>query len=179
MRCFVAIDLPPELKDGLAALRSPLEGARWLPPEQLHLTLAFPGEIDSSTEQAVATALSAISQPPFTLTFERVGCFPHPRAPRVLWAGLRDSPELARLAAAVRQAVLSCGVVLEERAFAPHITLARLKEPRPEQVGQYLARWKTLALPPLAVTRFVLYESRLTSQGAVHSPRTVVTLCLS
>lgn len=166
MRLFVAIALPEPVQQQLAQLRRELAGARWVRPEQLHLTLAFLGEVAEERLEQLTAALGSIRYQPFALQFDRLGCFPNQRHPRVVWIGLQPNPELQRLAQAVQAAVTACGISLEERPFHPHITLARLKQADPRQLAALLTQQP--ALPEVAVATFLLFQSRLSVQGAEH-----------
>lgn len=170
MRLFVAIELPDDLKTALGRLRTDVPGARWVPPEQLHLTLAFLGEVEEETAGKLGERLSLIHTPPFQLNFSGTGCFPNRHRPRVLWAGLEPHPRLMHLAAGVHGAVLACGIPQEERPFSPHITLARLKFPAAREVDAFLDMSQKPELPPFPVREITLFQSRLTPQGAVHIP---------
>jgi nicotinamidase/pyrazinamidase len=170
MRLFIAIELPGEVKRMLAGLRTEIPGARWVPPEQLHLTLAFLGEVEAASCALLTEKLAAIAAPSFELRFSGTGCFPSSRQPRVLWAGLAEQPRLTNLAELVRTAVLACGILQEERPFSPHITLARFRQPAGREVGAFLEKHQRLALPVIDVREFILFQSRLTPRGAIHRP---------
>lgn len=170
MRLFVAIELPEQLKAALAAMRHEIPGARWLPAEQLHLTLAFLGEVAQERLETLVATLSRVRQAPFELSFDRLGCFPHHRNPRVLWIGFEQQPALLQLAEQINRAVTLCGISLEERPFNAHITLARLKQPAGGEVAQFLATPPNRELPHLAVREFVLFQSLLSPKGAFHKP---------
>lgn len=169
-RLFIAIELPDQVKQALIKLQTPVPGAKWVPLDQLHLTLAFLGEVDETTGGHLFPALSSVGVPPFTLHFSGVGCFPDRRRPRVLWVGLEKNPLLDSLAAQVRSAVLECGIPQEERPFSPHITLARLRQPAGHEVVHFLDQPLTHELPKVAVGEFILFQSRLTAAGALHTP---------
>lgn len=170
MRLFIAIELPEQARKALAGLRCDIPGARWVPWEQIHLTLAFLGEVDDDGVARLTGRLSRIHAPAFTLRFGGSGCFPDRRRPRVLWVGLEHESRLLHLAAKVRDAVTDCGIVLEDRPFSPHITLARIKVPKPEEAGIFLDRHLQKKLPSLAVREFILFQSQLTQEGAIHTP---------
>ncbi len=170
MRLFIAIELPDDLKSALDSLGMDVPGARWVPPEQLHLTLAFLGEVEEKTAEEVSERLALIDSPSFQFCFSGTGCFPNRRRPRVLWAGLVPSPGLMRLAGRVHGVVLACGIPLEERPFSPHITLARLRFPAAMEVEAFFSMPQKLKLPPFSVREFTLFQSRLTPSGAVHIP---------
>lgn len=170
MRLFIAIDLPAEIKHSLWMLRCDLAGARWVPPEQMHLTLAFLGEVTDDQLTALGAALACIQLPPFFLSFTSTGCFPDRRRPRVLWVGLAPQPALTKLALQVQEALLLCGLPVEERPFSPHITLTRLKSPLTRGVELFLDQSLPPHLPRLEVREFILFASRLTPRGAEHHP---------
>jgi 2'-5' RNA ligase len=170
MRLFIAIELPADAKNELGRLRVDIPGARWVPSDQIHLTLAFLGEVDEAALERLTGQLARIQMTEFRVRFARTGCFPDHQRPRVLWVGLEPEPRLNTLAARVRDAVLACGIPQEERPFSPHITLARIKLPSPGSCDAFLDRDTRPGLPPLHVREFILFQSRLTQQGALHIP---------
>ena len=172
MRLFIAIEIPDDLKKMIGRLRVEIPGARWVQAEQIHLTLAFLGEVDEPTFELLSEELGRVKVPEFRLCFSDVGCFPDRHRPRVLWIGLEPQPRLQALAAMVREAVRSCGIHQEERPFSPHITLARLKLPHSREADAFLDQPHKQKLPPFLVREFTLFQSRLTAQGAVHIPLT-------
>ena len=170
MRLFIAIEFPDDIKAALGQLRVDIPGARWVATEQIHLTLAFLGEVEDAAVEPLTRALAHVRIPEFRLRFGGAGCFPSRQRPRVLWAGLQPEPRLNDLVDRIRSTVLACTIPQEERRFSPHITLARLKlEPSPVFDG-FLERHRQLRLPSFLVTEFVLYQSHLTAQGAMHIP---------
>jgi 2'-5' RNA ligase len=170
MRLFIAIELPDDLKRELGRLKVDIPGARWVPVDQIHLTLAFVGEVEEAAMERLTGELSRVQAPEFQLCFSATDCFPSRRRPRVLWIGLEPNPRLNVLVAGVRGAVLTCGIPLEERPFSPHITLARLKLSPPGEFEAFLVQHKKPRLPALHIREFTLFQSRLTSLGAEHTP---------
>ena len=170
MRLFIAIEIPDDLKKMIGRLRVEIPGARWVQAEQIHLTLAFLGEVEEVGVEALNEELGRIKLPEFSLCFSWVGCFPGRHRPRVLWIGLEPQPHLQVLAAMVRETVLACGIPQEERPFSPHITLARLKLPHSREVDAFLDQPRKQKLPSFRVREFTLFQSRLTAQGALHIP---------
>lgn len=170
MRLFIAIELPDDVKRELARLWVDIPGSRRIPTEQIHLTLSFLGEVDETAMELLTGELARIQVPEFRLCFSGTGCFPDRRRPRVLWIGLEPHARLKHLAAGVHEAVLACGITQEERPFSPHITLARLKQSPPRECDAFLDQNKKPKLPPLRVREFTLFQSRLTTQGALHIP---------
>lgn len=170
MRLFIAIAIPDDLKKMIGRLQVDIPGARWVPAEQIHLTLAFLGEVEEAAVEPLNRELARIHLPGFELCFSGTGCFPDRRRPRVLWVGVEPHPHLKTLADRVHEVVLACGIPQEERPFSPHITLARLKFPASRESDAFFDRPETLKLPPFPVREFNLFQSRLTQHGAVHSP---------
>lgn len=176
MRLFIAIELPENIKKEFARMRGDIPGARWVAAEQIHLTLAFLGEVEEATGERLTAELSRIHSQAFKLRFAGTGCFPDRRRPRVLWVGLEPEPLLTKLVNQVRSAVLACGIPQEERPFSPHITLARLKAAPSHACDSFLDPRHTPKLPPVAVGQFTLFQSRLNPHGAEHIPLTHIPL---
>lgn len=170
MRLFIAIEIPDDLKKTIADLRADIPGARWVPEEQIHLTLAFLGEVEETVVEQLNSALAGIHATEFELCFSSTGCFPKYQRPRVLWLGVKPHPHLDELAAKVRAAVLSCGIPQEERPFSAHITLARLKLLPSRELEAILEQPQKQRIHPFRAREFILFQSRLTQQGAVHTP---------
>ena len=170
MRLFIAIELPDDVKRLLSSMRCNVPSAHWLSFEQLHLTLSFLGEVDNATMQQLTGELAAIQAPVFEFRFSGTGCFPNRKRPRVIWVGLEPEPLLDNLASAVRNTVLLCGIPQEDRTFSAHITLARLKFPASREVAAFLDQPQKQVLPTVTVREFVLFQSSLTPQGAIHTP---------
>lgn len=169
-RLFAAVDLPSAVREDLANLCHGLPGARWMPMEQFHLTLAFLGETDSATGDAVMEALEEVGGAPFELSVRGTGTFPPRKPARVLWVGLVASPALSALQRRVVNAVERAGADVDSRAFHPHVTIARFRDPVDSYVtGPFVAAHSLLRSEPFQVTEFNLYSSELRSEGAVHT----------
>lgn len=169
-RLFVAIDPPAALRERLARLSAGVPGSRGVRAEQVHLTLRFAGELDPGAAEALRAGLAgaAAATAPFEATVRGVGAFPKRRDPRVVWAGLAPSGELAALHERVEAAAVAAGLPAERRRFRPHLTLARLRRPDARAVGAWLDRHAELAEPPFAVGELVLFASELRPEGARH-----------
>jgi len=167
-RLFVAIDLPEEVKRGMAGISGNLPGARWVPGNQLHLTLRFIGEADEALFQAIETALAGVRGASFSLALKGVGHFPPGKHPRVLWVGMEESGPLLELQHVVESALAAAGIAPEERRFSPHITLARLKETPAAAVAGVEERFGAFRTEPFPVREFHLYSSTLAREGAIH-----------
>ena len=160
-RTFIAVELPDVVRAALQAhiarLSRALPRVRFQPPDSLHLTLAFLGELDDERLAAAtqAAADTAPTVPPFTLTVAGLGTFGPPYAPRVLWCAVGGAiPALLRLQAALARRLEAAGFPREERPFAPHLTLARFKQPLDSAALQRLT--SILAAPTVAETPFAI-----------------------
>jgi 2'-5' RNA ligase len=168
-RLFVAVDLPETVKKSIKEICTGLPDARWVDVQQLHLTLRFIGEVGEQLYQTIKNSLTEISEPPFSLTLQGVGCFPPKRPPRVLWVGIERNEPLMRLAEKTEHILVEkTGLNPEQRKFSPHITIARFREPAPAKVADYLARHSSFRTSTFPVDELHLYSSTLTSAGAEH-----------
>ncbi len=168
-RLFVAIELPEDVRERLAGLCNGLPGARWVPPENQHLTLRFIGEIPASEMPDLIGALARITAPNFALSISGVGFFGQRKRARLAWAGVEKNPALIELQRRVEAAVQRAGLPVEERKFSPHITLARLKVTRPDRLGGWMEAHNLFRAGPFPVTRFVLFSSFLSQSGAIYT----------
>ena len=167
-RLFVAIPIPAEISSELCSMRTNARGIRWMSADQMHITLHFLGEVDSTTYQAVKDVLLGVMFAPFSLEIASVGYFGSKKSPRHLWAGVTLQPQLVELYQAIGQVLTSLQVELEKRKFKPHITLARLKGVNYSDVGLFLQQYSLYKSPLLEVTEFHLYSSKLSSDGPTY-----------
>jgi len=168
MRLFVAIDLPETVRQTLDSLAAGVPGARWVTPENLHLTLRFIGEVDGATVEDVIEALAGVRAEPFDVTIEGVGHFETGRRPRMIWAGVAPSAPLQRLHTSVDMALQRVGLAPEGRRYLPHVTLARLRDAPPARVQSFLAEHAGFREAPFPVASFTLYSSFLGRGGALY-----------
>jgi len=167
-RLFVSVDVPDDVKQSLARLAGDVPGARWLEPDEIHLTVRFIGEVDGLVFDDVLAALESVRLAPFALALRGVGHFPPRGEPRILWAGLERSDALRALHDRIESAVVRAGVEPERRKFAPHVTLARLRGTPPRAVGSFVAMNGLFRSEPFTVDAFHLYSSNLSAKRAVH-----------
>jgi RNA 2',3'-cyclic 3'-phosphodiesterase len=158
-RLFSAIEIPRSIAERLNMLRSGLSGARWIDPENYHLTLRFIGDVDGATARDFTNALGNIDIPPFELWLDGLGSFGGNK-PRALFANIAPSDDLDSLRRANERAAREAGLPPEGRNFKPHVTLARLRGARADSVATYLERQGGVRAAPFTVSRFVLYSSR-------------------
>ena len=192
IRAFLAVELSQELQAELATVQQDLKRRiepemkrdtriTWAKPASIHLTIKFLGDMD---EQVIDPMLVAVeqtvgSQIPVNVPLERLGAFPRPQSPRVLWVGPSENWErggeatrIGEIHGAIEQACEGLSFLRETRPFSPHLTLARIKVGE-RHVGVALARIGVLDLPlslgSLAVESVVLMKSELKPTGSVYT----------
>jgi 2'-5' RNA ligase len=181
-RLFVAWPLDDAIRREIGRIASPLRtqlpAASWSRPESIHLTFAFLGEMADDRVASLARALDGCADGAgIEVRAGAVGFFPGERRPRVAWIGIEPSEPVEALAVRVRGALLAVGAHVDAKPFRPHLTLARIKAPwRAADVGALRDAFRGWTSPPARLDQIVLYESRLSSAGAVHSPLHSVAL---
>ncbi|MEJ2690628.1 MAG: RNA 2',3'-cyclic phosphodiesterase [Deltaproteobacteria bacterium] len=169
-RLFVAIDFPEDIIQQLTRMCYGLPGARWVDEDQLHLTLRFIGEVDGAQLKEIKDELATIKVAAFRLTLKGIGHFPPRKNPRVLWAGVDKNDTLLLLKNKVDAAISRTGLPGDDRKFAPHVTLARFKEPPSlSRLTTYIAGNNLFFTMPFVISSFHLYSSQLTPKGAIHT----------
>ncbi|MFV3129242.1 RNA 2',3'-cyclic phosphodiesterase [Niveispirillum sp. KHB5.9] len=168
LRLFIGIPMPEMVTERLSGLASGLPGARWVPPENYHLTLRFLGELDEGTAHDVDEALDLVTGPAFPLTLSGLGSFGKGHKQHALWAGLAESEPLRHLQAKIESGLVRAGLPVEERKFSPHVTLAYLKETPAEKLANYMGANGMFQAGPFMVDRYCLYESVLGKSGATY-----------
>lgn len=168
IRLFTALSAPDDVAETLARRQTGLPGAKWRTADQLHLTLAFYGEIDERRADDLAAELErAATGGPFEIALNGVGAFGDAHRSHTLWAGVERSERLGVLAGRCRAAGERAGVIMEKRDYRPHLTLAYLKtQTNPDRVGAWITGHNLLRSPPIRVDRFGLYSSVLTHDGS-------------
>ncbi len=187
MRLFIALDIDDAVRARIARFVEGVSGfahdARWVRPESLHVTLKFIGEQPESGVDPTKHALSDIRSSEVEIRFRGYGFFPTAKSARVFWIGLEAGPQLAALAASIDNKMASLGIAKEDRAFSPHITLARgasgsgsprrSKADAPNRMFQRLQE-KLAVLPTpefgtIAAREFFLYQSQLSPKGSKYT----------
>jgi 2'-5' RNA ligase len=160
MRLFVGIAIPPEIGERLWALTGGVKGAHWMPTETYHLTLRFIGEAGRPDAEELDAMLRMIEAPAFELALAGVNYFGTASRPRVLWAGVDPSLPLHQLARKVDRAARQAELPRDDRAYTPHITIARLYDTSLVEAMAYVQQKALFRAPPFTVARFTLFESR-------------------
>jgi 2'-5' RNA ligase len=167
LRLFVGIEFPPELKLRLSLLSTGMPGARWVDAGNFHLTLRFIGEVRRDVAADIDEALGRLRARRFTLQLAGVGIFGGDK-PRQLWVGVEREPELVSLRVKIEQALIRIGLDPEPRKFVPHVTLARLRDPALDELGDFLAANARFRAAPLPVEHFSLIASFPTKAGSIY-----------
>ncbi len=163
-RLFTGLELPDAVAGQLALLRGGVAGARWLEPEDYHITLRFIGDIDARTASDIAETLADIRRPKAPVRFEELSWFGGDK-PRAIVAKVRAEPALMDLQAEQERRLRRIGIEPETRKYTPHVTLARLRGVGQAAVADYLASRGALVADPFMAERFVLYSAREGSGG--------------
>lgn len=159
-RLFTGLEIPSDIGFALSLKRGGLTGARWIEPENYHITLRFIGDVDNQIANEVANNLDYLSESlRFPIRLTHLGTFGGDK-PRALYAGVEPSEALNRLQAAHERMLQRSGLPPDGRKFVPHVSLARLRGTAAGEVARYIAeagRFEPLSFP---VARFVLFSSR-------------------
>jgi 2'-5' RNA ligase len=172
LRLFVAVDVPGDrltsLQEATTAWRSAFPQARWTPEGNQHVTLKFLGATAPEQLPEVAGVCTSVAEShgPAQVRLGALGAFPSMRRARVLWIAIEDPDSLlTQLAADLDRGFSALGFAAEERAYTPHLTLARLKSPAPVHGAEFPG---VAELDPIEVDHMTLYRSRVSSKGAVY-----------
>ncbi|OEJ67059.1 RNA 2',3'-cyclic phosphodiesterase [Magnetovibrio blakemorei] len=171
IRLFAGLSIPDDHRRTLATIQNGVKDARWIDPENLHITLRFIGEVDEDVAAQIALALGDVTAEPFEVTLKGVGTFGSP--PHSLWVGTEDAPSgaLAHLYANVESALVRTGLEPEGRKFTPHVTLTRFRRSvNPGRLAEHLSTHAGFCLEPFRVQGFTLFESHLGHKGAHYTP---------
>ncbi len=174
-RLFTALEIPRQAALSLSLLRGGLVGARWIDVENYHITLRFLGDIDNRTADEIVDRLDRIERPEFQLSLKGVGAFGS-KKPHCIWAGISPCPEVHALQSEIERICQRLGLPPDPRKFAPHVTLARLRSTRQDEVAHYLAGRANFQTAPFMVTRFVLMSSRESVGGGPYVTEEVFPL---
>jgi len=177
MRLFIAAPVPElirlQIEAAAAPLHSALPSASWTRADSFHLTFAFLGEHEGSVVEPLSGRLDETlrTAASFSVSLGEPGFFPNERRPRVAWIGLNPRQPLIDLAEKVRGAVTAQNVSFDQKPYVPHLTLARLRERwNAAAAAKYLRALTELEPVRAELTTVILFESQLSSRGAIHTP---------
>ncbi len=168
IRLFAALSLTPEITERLLALQSGLSGWRLSPERNLHVTLAFFGEVDQRQAADIDAALGGVHAAGFDLWLDGVDVFGAPK-PRIAYAAIRPDPALSLLRDKVRQAGRAAGVELSSERYVPHVTLGRGGARADQRLTRWLEGGAAFLAGPVPVTSFQLYRSDLRRGGPIYT----------
>lgn len=181
IRSFIAVELPAEIKLALVKMQSQLksgggERIKWVDPRIMHLTLKFLGNIDTALTGNIAAALeeACCEVSPFPIELGGLGVFPNARRVQVVWVGLKGEVEkLGRLQKSIDAVLAPLGFTAENRLFAPHLTLARVREEAGPEERQLLGQLVAATVPEgggsFKVDAVHLMRSQLTGNGPIYT----------
>jgi 2'-5' RNA ligase len=181
LRLFVALPVPAEIRDVLTETQDelrqllPRAAATWTPPDRMHLTLRFLGDVEPARVEALTSSLAAAVENfgPLDLIVERVGCFPDARHPRVVWIGVHDRAQrLPELQRRIASATAAFTPESEAGRFTGHVTLARakqIKRPQAEAIAAFAQRTADRRLGAWTAAKVELVRSELSSSGSLYT----------
>lgn len=158
-RLFTAVEIAPDAALSLSFLRGGLPAARWIDPENYHLTLRFIGDVDARTADEIVAALDRIERQPFRIALRGLDAF-GTKKPHSIYAGVEPCAELDALQGEIDRRLRRLGLAADARKFVPHVTLARLRNPKAEDVARYLSARGDFRTPSFPISRFALFSSK-------------------
>ena len=170
-RLFIALPVPEEISAELSRLQSGVPDARWVPLENLHVTLCFAGNVQGGTTRDLEEELSDIAGPRFPVAIAGVEQFSSGKQPKALVALVERSDRLAWLHQKVTTVARNCGIEIERRKFRPHVTLARFSSNAEtgHHIAQFMASFSTFRASPWIADHFALYSSRSGGNGRIYT----------
>lgn len=183
MRCFIAIDIPEDIKRSIECVVEKADhqskGVRWVPLENIHLTLKFLGEVKEELIPEIEKRLAAIciKHSIFNICIRSIGAFPNFKYPNILWVGIDESEELKRLYEDIEESLSELGFEKEGRQFSPHLTIARIKDKKGIDLTlKVLSSFKDTFFGNINVKEVLVMKSILKPTGAEYSKVSTFTL---
>lgn len=170
MRLFVALDLPWEIKEQLRDLSFNLNGARWVPTDNFHLTLRFIGEATRLQAEEIDLALATLRGRSFIFSLCGLGWFEKAGRVSALWAGVERNEQLAKLQSKVETALHRIGLPPDRRRFTPHVTLARMDVPVTPQLTGFVQANNLYRSAPIHAGNVTLFSSFLGKDQPTYTP---------
>lgn len=166
IRLFAALQIPDDVARDLKRRQQGLPGARWRPPEALHVTLRFFGEMSERKASDLDAELARIAESPLEIVLEGAGAFSEGGRQTSVWAGVAENPALRRLAEKCEAAARRSGLEPDRRTYRPHVTLAYLRRADERRVAAWIQNHNLLKSPPIRITWFGLWSSWLSQDGS-------------
>jgi 2'-5' RNA ligase len=182
VRAFIALEMPPDIHQALAAaswqLKQELKDLplRWVPVDNIHLTIQFIGEVEQKKLQLIKDVMAEKARhvQPFDISLAGMGVFPDMRKPLVLWVGVQSSAQLNQLQEEIHSGLRQRGFDLETRPYTPHLTLARVRRERRgmdlQQLAAAMRAYRPAQTPVEFVNSVALFETKLKAGGTVYNP---------
>lgn len=159
-RLFTGLDVPESMADDLSRLQGGLGSARWIDPEDFHITLRFIGDVGERAANDIADMLYAVRKRPLEVTLTGLGSFGGDK-PHTLYIAVKPSPPLMELQAEHERIMRRVGMPPETRKFTPHVTLARLgRNARSRDVADWIALRGLFMSRTFLVPEFVLFSAK-------------------
>jgi len=183
MRLFIAIGIPAVVKTSINGIIGKIgadsRGVRWVPTENMHLTVKFLGDVRDDLIPMIKERLLplGIHHQPFTVDVRGAGAFPNLRTPNVLWIGIEASERLKSLFMEIDISLSEIGFVREDRKFSPHLTVGRVRDRRGiDPIVKELATYKDAFFGTIEVREILLMKSVLKPSGAEYSEVVAIRL---
>jgi 2'-5' RNA ligase len=169
MRLFVGLDLPWPIRERLSQFGGGIQGARWVPPENYHITLRFIGEVPAHKAEELDLALAALRARSFSISLTGVGTFEKAGRPVALWVGVERNPQLELLQSKIETVCQRSGLEPERRRFTPHVTLARLDNAMEAKLAAFVQANNLFRSEPVPIGHFTMFSSRLGKEASVYT----------
>ena len=168
LRLFTGLELPTLVAEDLKLMQGGIMGAKWVDPNDFHITMRFIGDIDVGLGREVALALDRMELKPFSITLKGIDVFGG-KKPHAIIAHVEESAELRRLQQSQERICQSLGLEPEPRKFIPHVTLARLRDADPIALQRFIESHALYRSGTIRVERFVLFSSRPSRGGGPYA----------
>lgn len=183
MRTFIALELPVGLKAGLARMQKTFmqktAGVKWVRPESIHLTLKFLGATSMEKAAEVCGVLDSLTRDvaPFSFDVTGIGAFPNSRNPKVIWAGMQVEDRLKAFHQELETALACIGFAAEDRPFAPHLTLGRVRDGLARKdIAGLIEQFNSEPFGRFEADRIIFFKSELKPSGPVYKAIKDITL---
>ena len=163
-RLFTGLKIPRDLATSLSFLRGGIAGARWIEPEDYHITLSFIGDVDEEDAQKIVMALETIQASEFTLKVSGFDSFGS-KKPRALFASIEANEALINLQRSHDTTLRNAGLAIDARKYVPHITVARTSQAKREDIAGFLSSNVGYTSPPFKISEFILFSAKGTIGG--------------
>lgn len=160
--------MPPKISTHLGLFAGGIPGARWVPPQNYHITVNFIGEVDEGTAGDIDAGLSRLFLPPVSLSLQGFGHFKRGTDPTALYAAVQGPPELSLMKEKVNRVLTVAGAPHDTRKYTPHVTLAYLRHADLDKIVDFIEGHSPFETETFDVLALNLYQSHLTKNGSVY-----------